>query len=92
MDGAREAYPQPYSMPAKGPQKPHNFLRSASDGSGSNYGVDGVRVNGRFMFARDSPKNSYQDMATLLLEEAISAPSSTATAEDATEHSSAIIN
>ena len=86
MDGAREMYPQPYSTAATGPRKPHNFMRSGSDGSGSNYGVEGVRVNGRFTFARDSPKNSYQDMATLLLEEAIAAPSSTTAADDATEH------
>ena len=75
-------------MPAQRPRKPHNFLRSGSDGQGSNNGVEEVSVNGRFMFARDSPKNSYQDMATLLLEEAISAPASTAIAEEATEHNS----
>ena len=92
MDGARQMYQQQYSMPERGPRKPHNFLRSGSDGSGSNYGVEEVSVNGRFMFARDSPKNSYQDMATLLLEEAISAPSSTAQANEATEHSTANAN
>ena len=74
-------------MPAQRPRKPHNFLRSGSDGQGGNYGVEEVSVNGRFMFARDSPKNSYQDMATLLLEEAISAPSSAAQVDEVTEHS-----